>query len=188
GLVDGVLQALALAHKFATHIDIAHMRAHGAASDQAALDQQMRIVTHDLAVLAGAGLGLVGVHDEIARPPVRLLGHEGPFQAGGKSGATAAAQAGSLHLVDNPVAALVEDVLGAVPGAAGARSLELPVVKPVKILEDAILVCEHRYCPLLSPIGGWGTAASRTSAALPGFFALLSLNAGPAATPLPFVE
>ncbi len=61
---------LALADEFAAHIDVAGMRAHREAGDQAAFDQQMRIVPHDLAVLAGAGLGLVGIDDEIARAPV----------------------------------------------------------------------------------------------------------------------
>ena len=72
GLIDRGLQPLALADEFAANIDVAGVRRHGAAGDQAPLDQQMRIVPHDLAVLAGAGLGLVGVDDEIMRPPGRL--------------------------------------------------------------------------------------------------------------------
>ena len=54
--VDRALKALALADEFATDIDVAIVHAHGAAGDQTAFDQQMRIVPHDLAVLAGAGL------------------------------------------------------------------------------------------------------------------------------------
>src|SRR5881227_3648509 len=100
----------------------------------------MRIVPHDLAILAGAGLGLVGVDDEIARPAVgRFLRHERPFQAGRESGAAAAAQARGLHLVDDPVAALVDDTLGAIPRAAAARALEAPVVEAVEVFEDAVL-------------------------------------------------
>jgi hypothetical protein len=87
------------------------MRAHGETGDQAALDQRVRIVAHDVAVLAGAGLGLIGIDDEIVRPPVGLLGHERPFQAGREAGAAAAAQAGRLHLVDDPVAALFDQPL-----------------------------------------------------------------------------
>ncbi len=126
GLVDRRLQPLALADELAAHIDVAGVRAHREAGDQAALDQQMRIVPHDLAVLAGAGLGLVGIDDEIVRPAVRLLRHERPFQAGREAGAAAAAQARRLHLVDDGVAALFEDRLGAVPGAARARALRGP--------------------------------------------------------------
>ena len=70
GLIDRGLQALALADELAAHIDVAGARAHRETGDQTALDEKMRIVPHDLAVLAGAGLGLVGIDDQIARPPV----------------------------------------------------------------------------------------------------------------------
>ena len=61
GLVDGGLQALALAHELAAHVDVGGVRAHGEGGEQRALDQEMGIVAHDLPVLAGAGLALVGV-------------------------------------------------------------------------------------------------------------------------------
>src|SRR5262249_42543881 len=99
GLIDGGLQTLLLSNEFATHIDVTRARAHRGTRNQAALDEEMRIVPHDLAILAGAGLRLVGVDDEVARPPVRLLGHERPFQAGREARAPAAALARSLHLV-----------------------------------------------------------------------------------------
>ena len=154
GLVDRGLQMLALADELAADIDVAGMRAHREAREQAALDQQMRIVPHDLAVLAGAGLGLVGIDDEIARPAVgRFLRHERPFQPGRESRPAAAAQARGLHLVDDPVAALVDDRLGAVPGAAAARALEAPVVEAVEVLEDAVLVVEHAQSFPNSTIG-----------------------------------
>ncbi len=144
GLIDCGLQMLALPDKLAAHIDIAGVRAHRKACEQAALDQKMRIVPHDLAVLAGAGFGLVGVDDEIARAAVsRFLRHERPFQAGRKTRTAPSAQAGGLHLGDDPVAALVDDRLGAVPGAAAARSFEPPVLEAVEIAEDAVLVVEH---------------------------------------------
>jgi hypothetical protein len=144
GLVDRGLQMLAFANEFAAHVDVAGMGVHREARDQATLDQQMRIVPHDLAILAGAGLGLVGVDHEVARPPVGgFLGHERPFQPGRKTRPAAAAQAGRLHLADDPVAALVDDPLGAVPGPTAARALEAPVVEAVEVPEDAILVVEH---------------------------------------------
>ena len=127
GLIDRGLQVLALADELAAHIDVAGMRAHREAREQAALDQEMRVVPHDLAVLAGAGLGLVGIDHEIARPAVLgFLRHERPFQAGREARAAAAAQARGLHLVDDPVAALVDDRLGAVPGAALCARLRGP--------------------------------------------------------------
>src|ERR1700719_1146625 len=114
----------------------------------------MRIMPHDLAVLAGAGLGLVGIDHEIARPAVGgFLRHERPFQAGRETRPAAAAQARGLHLVDDPVAALVDDRLGAVPCAAAARALEAPVMEAVEVLEDAVLVIEHDV--KLPKISGW---------------------------------
>ncbi len=144
GLVDRRLQALALAHELAADIDVAGVRGHRGAGIEAALDQQMRIVPHDLAVLAGAGLGLVGIDHEIMRPVADLLGHERPLEAGREARAAAPALARLLHLVDQPVAALLDEALGAVPGAALARALEAPVALAVEIAEDAILICEHR--------------------------------------------
>src|SRR5215467_9616586 len=139
----------------------------------------MRIVPHDLAVLAGTGLGLIGVDREIMRAAVGLLGHERPFQAGRKTGSAAATQPRSLHLIDDPIAALLEDDLGAVPGATRARPLEAPVVEAVEIGEDAVLVLEHhdRLFADASPTGGRGIGSSRTLADLLAFLASASHNA-----------
>src|SRR5262249_51558280 len=151
--------------------DVAGMRPHGEAGDQAALDQEMRVVAHDLPVLAGAGLRLVGIDHEVGRAPVRLLGHERPFEAGREAGAAAPALAGGLHLVDDGVAALVEDRLGVVPGAARPRARKAPIVRAVEVLEDAVLVLKHHSRLVVlwsrdwSPMGGCGTAASCTFAA-----------------------
>src|SRR3954451_19963093 len=182
GLIDRRLQPLAFANEFSADIDVGRVRAHGESRHQAAFDQKVRIVAHDLAVLARAGLRLVGIDDQIARPAVLgLLGHERPFEPGRKAGAAAAALARRLHFVDDPVAAFFEDRLRAVPGAARPRALEAPVVLAVEILEDAVLVSEHHVLDL-SPTGGFGTAASRTLAAAPGFLASASASAAP---PLP---
>ncbi len=56
GLVDGGLQDLALGDELAANIDVGDMGAHGEAGQERALDQELRIVTHDVAVFAGAGL------------------------------------------------------------------------------------------------------------------------------------
>src|SRR6185437_89019 len=118
GLVNRGLQPLALADELAADVDVTGVHAHGAARDQTAFDQQMRIVAHDLAVFAGAGLGLIGIDHEVMRPPgLRFLGHERPFQTGGKAGAAAAALARGLALVDQSVAAFGQNLFGAVPGA-----------------------------------------------------------------------
>src|SRR5579863_2279603 len=145
GLIDRGLQMLALANELAADIDVAGMRSHRETGEQTPLDQQMRIVPHDLAILAGAGLGLVGIDHEIARAAIfGFLRHEGPLHAGREAGSAAPAQAGSLHLVDDPVAALVDDRLGAIPRAAAARTLKAPIMQAVEVFEDAILVLEHQ--------------------------------------------
>ena len=99
---------------------------------------------HDLAVLAGAGLRLVGIDDEIVRAVADLLRHERPFEAGREARPAAAAQPRFLHLLDDRVAALLQDRLGAVPGAARARALQARIVQAVEVREDAVLVGEHR--------------------------------------------
>ena len=76
GLVDGSQQALALAYELAADVNVAGVRRHGGAGIEAALDEKMGIVPHDLAVLARAGLGFVGIDHEIVRAIADLLGHE----------------------------------------------------------------------------------------------------------------
>ena len=70
GLVDRTLQRIALRDILAADIDVAGMRTHREGGDQAAFDEKMGIIAHDLAVLAGAGLRLVRVDDEVMRAPV----------------------------------------------------------------------------------------------------------------------
>ncbi len=143
-LVDRGLKMLALADELAAHVDERGVRPHGEARDEAALHERMRIVPHDLAILARARLGFIGVDHQIGRAAVLgFLRHEGPFQPGRESGAAAAAQARGLHLVDDRVAALFENRLGAIPRATLHGALQAPVMETVEIGEDAVLVGEH---------------------------------------------
>ncbi|MNY09041.1 hypothetical protein D3C86_1419320 [compost metagenome] len=138
--VDGCLQRLTLAHIFAANVDIGRMRTHGETGDHAAFDQRMRIVAQDFAVLAGAGLGFVGVDDEIMRTTVIFLRHEGPLETRREASAAATTKAGSLHLVDDPVTTLFDDLLGTVPMAARLHALQGLVLEAVEIGKDAILI------------------------------------------------
>src|SRR5208337_2321323 len=130
------------------------------------LDQRVRIIAQDLAVLAGAGLRLVRVDDEIVRPlRIDVLGHERPFESGRKARPAAPAQARGLHLGDDPVAALVDERLGPVPVSPRPRAFQAAVAEAVEIGEDAILVFQHRQCPRLAlSCASW--AAGAYSAAL----------------------
>ena len=130
GLIDGALQTLPLAEEFAAHIDVANMRRHGGPGEKASLDQQVRIVAHDVAVLAGARLELIGIDHEIVRPVTDLFGHEGPLESGWKTRSAATPQARGLDLIDHPVAALVDEGLGVDPAAALLRGIESRSWKP----------------------------------------------------------
>src|SRR5262249_40397780 len=135
-----------LVREFAAYIDVAGGRVHPDAGEEAAFDQLMRVEAQYVAILAGARLALVRVDDEIARP-VAGLRHEGPFETGREAGAAAAAQARGLHVVDDPVAAFEDQLLGAVPIAARARTGKAPIARAVEIREDAILIGEHSLGP-----------------------------------------
>src|SRR3546814_477547 len=128
GLGDGGEERLRLADELAANVDIGGPRAHGETGDQRALDQLVRIVANDLAVLARPRLRLVGVDDEKARAArLRLLGHEAPFEAGREASAAAPAQAGCLDPLDDFILADVEQRLGFVPeiGRAEEHTSEL---------------------------------------------------------------
>ncbi len=144
GFVDRGLEALAFADEFAAHIDVADVRPHRERGDEATFDQQVRIVPHDLPVLARAGLGFVRVDDEVGRAGI-VLRHERPLETGRKASSTAPAQTRRFHLVDDAVLAKVDQLLGVVPSAARLRARKPPVMEAVDVGEDAVFVSEHRF-------------------------------------------
>ena len=145
--IHRALQRLALADEFAAHIDVSDVRAHREAGDQTAFHQRVRIVAQDVAVLAGAGFGFVGVDDQIMRPFLHFLRHEGPFEAGRKARAAAAAQTGFFDHIHDGFGAEFENLLGAVPVAARACAREPGIAEAVEIGEDAVAVGEHYNAP-----------------------------------------
>ncbi len=76
------------------------MRIDRETGDEDAFEQLVRVLFHQHAVLAGAGLALVGVDDDVFGFR-RGLRNEAPLQAGWKTGAAAATQARRFHLVDD---------------------------------------------------------------------------------------
>jgi hypothetical protein len=62
------------------------------------------------------------------------------MKAGREASATTAAKAGSLHLFDDPVAALFEDLLGAIPMAAAHRAFQGFVLEAVDVGKDAVFI------------------------------------------------
>ena len=89
--LDRAFEDLRAFRKFAADVDVGGVRVERETGDHHALDQLVRILVNDVAVLERAGLGFVGVADQIDRPLfVRL--DEAPFHAAGESRAAAAAQ------------------------------------------------------------------------------------------------
>ena len=100
GFLQGVVETLErLVVELATQVVVGHIRTDRVAGDRHAFQHRMRVVAQDVAVLAGARLGFVGVAQDVllARP----LGHEAPLQAGRKTRAATAAQAGLLDHLDH---------------------------------------------------------------------------------------
>ncbi len=92
-----------LAEEFTAYVVVADRRGHRVAADRHALDDRVRVVAQDVPVMAGAGLGLVGIADDVFLRR-RAARHEAPFHAGRKGRAAASAQARGLDLVDDLLA------------------------------------------------------------------------------------
>ena len=110
GVGNGLLDDLEQITVLATEIDKAHLCADGETGDHGALDHGVRIFKEDDVVLAGAGLGLVAVDQDVLGL-FRLLGDKGPFEAGGEAGTATSAQAGGLHGVDDPLGTFFHGLL-----------------------------------------------------------------------------
>src|SRR5207253_2251786 len=76
------LHALEWLRELSANVDVARLRADRVAADRTSFDERMRRPAHELSILERAGLGLVGVADEIVRFAVAGL-HERPLHASG---------------------------------------------------------------------------------------------------------
>ena len=109
GLLDGRLEDVGLVRVLAADEDEALVGPGGDRADDAALDQQVRVLLHQQPVLERAGLGLVGVAaEELVH---RALGDEAGLLAHGEAGAAAAAQPGLLELVSTSSGAMSSSAL-----------------------------------------------------------------------------
>ena len=142
-LCNRVQQVGTLVIKFAAYINVATVRAHRETGDQRALQQLMRLVSQNVAVLACARLGFIGIDHQVMRAAIGLLGHERPLHPGRESRAAAPAQTGLFHLFDNPVTALGQDVLRIVPVAALLRRHEVMRLPAIEIYKYAVFIIKH---------------------------------------------
>ena len=112
GLGERPFEALDRLVEFAADIVVGDGRTHRIGSDGHALDQLVRVEPQDVAVLAGPGLTLVRVADQILLTR-DTAGHEAPLEPGRKAGPAAPAQVRELDLLDDPrrVDPLAQDAL-----------------------------------------------------------------------------
>ena len=66
GFLDGALEDGGFVVELAADVDVGGAAVHGPAGDETAFDEFVRVLAHDFAVFAGAGLAFVGVDDEVA--------------------------------------------------------------------------------------------------------------------------
>merc|ERR1711959_691903 len=81
GLGNGLLQCNGFLIKLAANVNVAHVRVHGATGNEASLDELVRVVAHNLAVLASARLAFVRIDDQVLRTTVAHGRHKGPLEA-----------------------------------------------------------------------------------------------------------
>ena len=110
---------------FGTDVDVALGRSDRDRGDRHPLDQHEGIALHDHAVGKGPAIALVGVADHVFLRRLGL-GHGAPFDAGGESGAAAAAQARLHDLLDDRFSAgrkrAFESLVAAVRAIIGQRA------------------------------------------------------------------
>merc|ERR1719195_2111452 len=140
GLSDGLLQVRGLVVELSSDVDVASPGSHGGASHQTALNKSVRVVPHDLAVLASSRLALVSVDHQVLGAAVVWLVHEAPLEAAGEASTTPPSQTAGLDLVDDPLATLLHDLLGLVPLPALHSSLEPPVMAAIDVGEDSVSI------------------------------------------------
>ena len=99
-LVERGAHDLELVQVLAADVDEDALRLDAVRGDEAALDQPVRREAHDVAVLERAGLGLVGVHDEVDRL-ARALREERGLAPGREPGAASPAQVRRRDRVDD---------------------------------------------------------------------------------------
>src|SRR6266849_7520658 len=187
GLVDCVAQHLVRKVVLTADVDPGLVTADSERGDRCALDEHMRRVLHQVAVLGAARLGFVGVDDDVLRTWM-VLGHERPFGGGWEVRASSPSQAGALDLVDHLRRGhLFEHIAQSRVAAEGFVDVELVKVRlrepfgqygaangPSLLSQpSSTLVFEVLYAPLPDPLpeGERGSGCApprRNSRFLPG--------------------
>ena len=109
-----------LSEEFATYVIVGDRCAHRVSRDGHALNQYVRVVPEDVAIMTGARLAFVRVADQVFLR-VRVTRHEAPLQSCREAGTTATAKPRGFDLVNN----LIRSQLACQYFAPGLVSIEL---------------------------------------------------------------
>ena len=91
GLLECLIQQLSRNGHLTPDVNVGQLYIVGPARENHSLDQLMRILVEDLAILEGARFGLVGVANQIDRLAAAAV-HEAPLETRRETGATTTAQ------------------------------------------------------------------------------------------------
>src|SRR5919201_6858339 len=155
--VDGLLHPLHRAvAELSAAVHVREVELDGVAADDETFDEQVGAAQQDLPILERPRLALVRVHHQVLGE-ARLLAHEGPLQAGGKSRPAAPAQVRLHHLVDDLLRLHLERLRKRLVSAAIAVSLERPALwlLPIRREQPA---ARHRFGSVLPASGRVVTA------------------------------
>ena len=72
-LFDGELKVCGLVVELSADVDVSGPGAHGPSGDEAAFEKLVRVVTHDLAILASSGLTLSKININICKNPQSIV-------------------------------------------------------------------------------------------------------------------
>src|SRR3954469_7142015 len=133
-LLDRLLEARGLQVVLTADVDERARGADDVRRDDHALDEHVRRLLHELAVLERAGLGLVGVADEVLVH--RALGQEGRLLAHREAGAAAAADPRAVELGEHVLAAHPERLAQRPVAAAALVDVEGVEARLVDVLEQ----------------------------------------------------
>jgi hypothetical protein len=103
-LLNCALQDGGLVVELTTDVDVCRGTIHGTAGNHTSLDELVRVLAHNLSVLARSWLTLIGVDNQVPWLVVLLPSlwvHERPLETRGETGSTAASQSGLLDLGDD---------------------------------------------------------------------------------------
>src|SRR5690606_6257036 len=145
-LGDGFFKDTGAFGHLAADVDVGLLHVVGEARDHGALDQLVRILVHDVAVFERAGLGFVGVDDEVDGLAAFAI-NERPLEAAREAGAAAAAQAGFFDLFAQVFGLLGDGLFEHLVATVAQVALDVVgVAGLVDVLEDdaGLGGCGHR--------------------------------------------